>query len=64
MASRTEAPEQKPIVLHRIRGTISGIAAAFSYFTIFVGTKTYIDLERSLSIAGTFALYAVLTALG
>lgn len=48
----------------RVRSTISGIAAAVSYFTMFVATKTYIDLECALGIWGTFALYAILSGLG
>lgn len=48
----------------RIRGTICGISAATNYFLAFVSIKSYINLERSLGISGTFLLYGILSGIG
>lgn len=48
----------------RVRGTASGIAAAFNYFAVFTVTKTYLSLERVLDISGAFVLYGVLLIIG
>lgn len=42
----------------RVRGTASGIAAAFNYFALFAVTKTYISFESALDISGAFFLYS------
>lgn len=42
----------------RVRGTASGIAAAFNYFAVFAVTKTYLSFERALDISGAFFLYS------
>lgn len=48
----------------RVRGTASGIAAAFNYVAVFTVTKTYLSLERVLNISGAFLLYGVLLVIG
>lgn len=48
----------------RIRGTASGISSAFSYVCIFTATKTYFNVEQSMSIFGAFLFYAMISVLG
>ncbi|XP_028041478.1 facilitated trehalose transporter Tret1-like [Bombyx mandarina] len=46
------------------RASAQGIAAAWSYVVTFLGSKTLIDLENSLKLWGTFAVYAVFAFVG
>ncbi|KAG5680532.1 hypothetical protein PVAND_010037 [Polypedilum vanderplanki] len=46
------------------RGLASGITAAINYTMAFITTKTYYNLESSLSLFGVIALYAVIDCLG
>lgn len=48
----------------RIRGTASGISSAFSYVCMFIATKTYINVEQSMTIVGAFVFYGAMTSLG
>lgn len=48
----------------RGRGTASGIAAACSYLTSFVATKSFQPLQDFLSLQGIFIVYAVLSLTG
>lgn len=48
----------------RIRGTASGISSAFSYVCIFTATKTYFNVEQSMTIFGAFVFYALISVLG
>lgn len=50
--------------MFRVRGIVSGFAAATGYFVVFVATKTYFILEQSCSVWGAFLLYAILSAVG
>ncbi|XP_037300888.1 facilitated trehalose transporter Tret1-like, partial [Manduca sexta] len=42
----------------RSRASAQGFAAAWNYVVTFLGSKTYIDLEKSVRLWGTFAVYA------
>lgn len=42
----------------------SGIVAAVNYIMSFITTKTYLNLERSLSLWGTICLYGLFGVLG
>lgn len=48
----------------RIRGTASGFSSAFSYICIFAATKTYFDVEHSMSIVGAFVFYGLVSVFG
>lgn len=41
-----------------------GIAAAGSYVIMFIGSKTFINLESSIELWGTFAFYSAMGFLG
>lgn len=47
-----------------VRGPATGITAACSYLFVFMTTKTYLGLETSLAMSGTFLFYAVLGSVG
>ena len=42
----------------------SGIAAALNYIMAFLTTKTYYNIETSMSLFGLIAFYAVVDVLG
>lgn len=42
----------------------SGIVAALNYVMSFISTKTYLNLERGLSLAGTIMLYGCIGVVG
>lgn len=42
----------------------SGIVAALNYIMSFISTKTYLNLERGLSLAGTILLYGCIGVFG
>lgn len=46
------------------RGIASGITAALNYIMAFCTTKTYYNLETSMSLFGVIALYATLDVIG
>lgn len=46
------------------RGLGSSLTTAFSYVCAFVGVKTFIDLQESVGLHGTFWTYAIIAALG
>lgn len=48
----------------RTRGIASGIVAALNYIMSFITTKTYLNLERSLSLWGTIFLYGLFGVVG
>ncbi|CAK1593814.1 unnamed protein product [Parnassius mnemosyne] len=48
----------------RSRGTATGLAAALNYFIFFLATKTNYNLEATIHISGTFAIYSALTFIG
>ncbi|XP_072933464.1 facilitated trehalose transporter Tret1-like [Epargyreus clarus] len=48
----------------RSRGIATGLAAAMSYTIIFLASKTNYNLEATLNLSGTFALYASLGFIG
>lgn len=50
--------------LSRARGIASGLSAAFDYFLTFVSTKSYFNLETSLSMPGIALLNCIITGLG
>lgn len=47
-----------------IKGFASGLAVALNWISVFVVTKTFQNLVSTLTIAGAFYLFAVITALG
>lgn len=49
---------------YKTRGMASGIVAALNYIMSFISTKTYLNLERSLSLAGTILLYGTIGVAG
>lgn len=49
---------------YKTRGIASGIVAALNYIMSFLTTKTYLNLERSLSLWGTIFLYGLFGVLG
>lgn len=48
----------------RTRGTATGLTAAINYFLIFVATKTYYNLETTLSMPGFSLLNCIIIAIG
>ena len=46
------------------RGLGSSLTTAFSYSCAFVGVKTFVDLQESLGLHGTFWTYAIISAFG
>lgn len=42
----------------------SGLVAAFCYVLSFLSTKTYFELETTLSLFGVLVLYTILAVLG
>lgn len=51
-------------VRHRVRGMAAGISAALDYFLSFVATKSYFNLETSLSMPGIALLNCVIVTFG
>lgn len=49
---------------YKTRGTASGIVAALNYVMSFISTKTYFNLERTLSLNGTILLYGCIGVIG
>ena len=52
------------LFLSRARGIASGLSAAFDYLLTFVSTKSYYNLETSLSMPGIALLNCIITGLG
>lgn len=48
----------------RVRAAASGLSAAFGYGSQFVLTKTYINVQGTLTIGGSMLAYSVLTLIG
>lgn len=48
----------------RSRASAQGIGAAWNYLVTFIGSKTYVNLETSFQLWGTFAVYAAFGFLG
>lgn len=48
----------------RTRGIATGLAVAISYLFSFTSVKTFLNLERTLSIPGVFALYGSVSVVG
>lgn len=48
----------------KLRGLGGSIAAFTNFLSAFVVTKTFVDLQRSLTVAGTFWFYAVVCLFG
>lgn len=46
------------------RGLGSSLTTAFSYVCAFVGVKTFVDLQESLGLHGTFWTYSIIAAFG
>lgn len=44
----------------RVRAAASGLSAAFNYLCMFAVTKSYLAVEKTLSIGGGFMLYFAL----
>lgn len=49
---------------NRSRGIANGIAASAFYLTLFITKKTYLNLEKTLSLAGVSLLYTCVCFLG
>ena len=49
---------------YRSRGIVTGITAGLNYIMAFCTTKTYFNLETSLSLVGLITLYAVFDIFG
>lgn len=49
---------------HRVRGMAAGLSAALDYFLSFISTKTYFDLETSLSMPGISLLNCIIAGCG
>uniref|UniRef100_A0A336LS95 CSON014628 protein n=1 Tax=Culicoides sonorensis TaxID=179676 RepID=A0A336LS95_CULSO len=49
---------------NKTRGLACGITAAINYIMYFISTKTYYDLETSISLFGVITLYVVVAFLG
>ncbi len=50
--------------IYRTRAFAAGISAAINYIMAFITTKTYYNLEKSLTLFGVITLYAVIDVLG
>ncbi|GAB0097351.1 facilitated trehalose transporter Tret1 [Sergentomyia squamirostris] len=48
----------------KARATSAGIVAALCYIMIFISTKTYLNLERTLGLDGTIWFYGAVSILG
>lgn len=48
----------------RVRGPATGLTAACSYIFVFTTTKTYLTLETSFALSGTFLFYGALGSIG
>lgn len=48
----------------RVRAAASGLSAAIGYGSLFIFTKTYINIEGALSIGGAMMAYSVITLIG
>ncbi|PSN40582.1 hypothetical protein C0J52_10777 [Blattella germanica] len=48
----------------RTRGIASGLSAAMCYIFLFIATKTYLDLEKSLELYGVFLLFGAINLVG
>lgn len=48
---------QKLFFYYRSRATAQGIAAAGNYIITFIATKTFFNLEISIHLWGTYAVY-------
>lgn len=59
-----QSKERYELIHSRSRASAQGFAAAWSYVVTFLGSKTLIDLENSLKLWGTFAVYAVFAFVG
>lgn len=49
---------------NRSRASAQGFGAAWNYLVTFIGAKTYVDLETSFQLWGTFAVYAAFGFIG
>lgn len=52
------------MAIDRVRGPATGITAACSYLFVFATTKTYLTMEHSFAMSGSFLFYGTLGALG
>jgi hypothetical protein len=48
----------------RTRGLASGFSAAMCYVFLFIASKTYLDMEKSMQLHGVFFLFAAVNVLG
>ncbi|PSN58488.1 hypothetical protein C0J52_00818, partial [Blattella germanica] len=48
----------------RTRGLSGGVSAAGCYVFLFLSSKTYLDVERSFSLAGGFLFYGAISCVG
>jgi hypothetical protein len=51
-------------VYSRTRGISSGFSAAMCYVFVFAASKTYLDMEKSLQIYGSFLLFTGINVVG
>lgn len=54
----------KPLYFRRVRGTAAGLSAALNYLLGFISTKSYLDLESSLSLPGISLVNCIIAASG
>jgi hypothetical protein len=51
-------------VYSRTRGISSGFSAAMCYVFLFAASKTYLDMEESLQIYGSFLIFTAINVVG
>lgn len=51
-------------IFKRSRALASGLVAAINYILAFIATKTYYNLEMTLSIPGVICFYGVIGVIG
>lgn len=50
--------------MNSVRGTATGVTLACGSILMFAVTKSYINVERTVSIGGGFIMYGTITAVG
>lgn len=50
--------------MRRTRGPATGITAACNYLFVFTATKTYLSLEQTFALSGSFLCYGLFGVIG
>lgn len=48
----------------RARGIATGLTAALNYGVTFISVKTYLNMEKTLSIFGVFLMFGIVNVIG